>query len=215
MNGGSVRCQWESGSGQDSPLSGHHVQADTGAEEVGGSRRGARGARVSRSASDTRKLVAKSCGVGRGQFSHRVPDDPGAVAVAGAGGAGRLGVDERGCGGPVHGDQIPLVYLKYRPIANRFANRNSHVELAEPDQLFSQVELDQLLLMAKKMGIAFGEFDVLRDQDQRLYVVDVNNTPAGPPNGLPDAQARQALALMQKSFDALLLSFEATPATDS
>ena len=116
---------------------------------------------------------------------------------------------------PVHGDQIPLVYLKYRPIANRFANRNSHVELAEPDQLFSQVELDQLLLMAKKMGIAFGEFDVLRDQDQRLYVVDVNNTPAGPPNGLPDAQARQALALMQKSFDALLLSFEATPATDS
>ncbi len=105
---------------------------------------------------------------------------------------------------PVHGDRIPLVYLKYRPIETRFSNVNTLVKLAEPDAVLSPKELDNVLLLAGKMGIDYGEFDVLRDKDQRIYVVDVNHTPHGPPNGLPERESKIALERLAKSFDRLL-----------
>jgi hypothetical protein len=58
--------------------------------------------------------------------------------------------------------------------------------------------------MARKMGIDYGEFDILRDKDGRIYVVDVNNTPWGPPNGLPEFESNIALKRLVKSFDRLL-----------
>lgn len=105
---------------------------------------------------------------------------------------------------PIHGDQIPLVYLKYRPIEIRFSNTNTFVELQEFGCAFSSKELEQILLLARKMGVDYGELDVLRDTDQRIYVVDVNNTPAGPPNGLPERKVKIALKRLAKSFDRLL-----------
>jgi len=105
---------------------------------------------------------------------------------------------------PIHGDQIPLVYLKYRPTETRFSNKNIFVILEEPSAMFSTAESDKLLCMARKMGIDYGEFDVLRDKDGRIYVVDVNNTPWGPPNGLPEFETKIALKRLVKSFDRLL-----------
>jgi hypothetical protein len=61
-------------------------------------------------------------------------------------------------------------------------------------------ELEQILYLARKMGVDYGEFDVLRDKDKRIYVVDVNNTPAGPPNGLPEGEVKAALERLVKSF---------------
>ncbi|HYA79277.1 MAG TPA: hypothetical protein VED19_02060 [Candidatus Nitrosopolaris sp.] len=105
---------------------------------------------------------------------------------------------------PVHGDRIPLVYLKYRPIETRFSNVNTFVKLAEPEAVLSPKELDTLLLLARKMGVDYGEFDVLRDKDGRIYVVDINNTPNGPPNGLPALGSKWALERLAKSFNRLL-----------
>ena len=34
------------------------------------------------------------------------------------------------------------------------------------------------------MGLDIGDFDVLRDKDGRLYVVDAAKTPFGPPIGM-------------------------------
>jgi hypothetical protein len=35
------------------------------------------------------------------------------------------------------------------------------------------------------MGLDFGELDILRDNDDgRIYIVDVNNTPSGPRRGV-------------------------------
>ena len=99
---------------------------------------------------------------------------------------------------PVHGDQIPLVYLKYRPLETRFSNTNSLVKLEEPEAVFSHSELDKLLLLARRMGVDYGEFDVLRDKDGRIYVVDINNTPNGPPNGLPELEGKSALERLAK-----------------
>jgi len=104
----------------------------------------------------------------------------------------------------VLGDQIPLVYLKYRPLESRFSNTNSLVKLEKPDAVFSHSELDKMLLLAARMGVDYGEFDVLRDKDGRIYVVDINNTPNGPPNGLPEMEGKLALERLAKSFDRLL-----------
>lgn len=105
---------------------------------------------------------------------------------------------------PVHGDNIPLVYLKYRKELQRFSNTNDEVELVTPESVFSDDEIEKIILLARAMGIDFGEFDILRDKDKRIYVVDINNTPFGPPNGLPEKDCDKALALMAKSFKVLI-----------
>ena len=105
---------------------------------------------------------------------------------------------------PIHGDQIPLVYLKYRPVASRFSNENSYSEMNEPASIFSESELQTLFKFAKSMGIDYGEFDVLRDKDGLIYVVDSNTTPWGPPNGLPESLTGQALKLMAASFKMMI-----------
>jgi len=112
---------------------------------------------------------------------------------------------------PVHGDRVPLVYLKYRPVETRFSNANTLVKLEAPEAVFSPEELDRILLLAGKMGIDYGEFDVLRDKDRRIYVVDANNTPHGPPNGLAERESKIALERLAKSFDRLLEQWIHTP----
>ncbi len=105
---------------------------------------------------------------------------------------------------PIYGEEIPLVYLKYRRIETRFSNENAFVKLEQPGVSFQPEELGNLLLLARKMGVDYGEFDVLRDTDGRIYVVDANNTPWGPPNGLPLTDSRIALARLAQCFDRFL-----------
>jgi hypothetical protein len=51
------------------------------------------------------------------------------------------------------------------------------------------------------MGLDYGEVDVVRDAgDKRIYVLDLNKTPLGPPNGLTPAEFARALALYETSF---------------
>lgn len=50
-----------------------------------------------------------------------------------------------------------------------------------PADIFSAAELAQLLDFGARIGLEYGELDVLRDRDSgRIYVVDVNRTPYGP-----------------------------------
>lgn len=108
---------------------------------------------------------------------------------------------------PIYGGHIPLVYIKHRPLATRFANENTFVEVREPDEVYSAEEMDLLAKFVAEMRLDFGELDVLRDgQGGRIYVVDVANTPAGPPNGLPQAPARRAIRRLSCAFRALVLN---------
>ncbi len=97
--------------------------------------------------------------------------------------------------------EIPLVFVKERPIATRFSNSNSNVSLADPKTLFSPDELRLLAIFCKKMRLDFGGLDVLRNrEDGRIYVVDVNKTDMGPPTALPFwAQIRSA-RILAKAF---------------
>ncbi len=117
---------------------------------------------------------------------------------------------------PIQDDDIPLVYLKHRPLDTRFDNANSFVEVVEPSDVFSSDEMEKLVRMARTLGIDYGEFDVLRDRtDGRIYVVDAANTPAGPPNGLPPDSARFAMDRMAQNFDVFLHHWARARSTDT
>lgn len=107
---------------------------------------------------------------------------------------------------PVHGDRIPLVYLKYRPLQRRFSNRNDHVNIKPSSEVFSHSEASNIIKFARRMNMDFGELDVLRDSDGRIFIVDANSTPFGPPNGLNESDHKRALTIMRNSFQALIQS---------
>lgn len=85
----------------------------------------------------------------------------------------------------VFGD-IPLVYLKERPIDQRFDNLNTRVRLADPSSCFSPVELSKIRAFCAAMHLDWGGLDILRHAgDGKIYIVDVNKTDMGPPLSLP------------------------------
>ena len=84
----------------------------------------------------------------------------------------------------VFGD-IPLVFLKERPVDKRFANLNTRVRIATPSDCFSPEELSQIKAFCAAMQLDWGGLDILRDAaDGRIYIVDVNKTDMGPPLAL-------------------------------
>ena len=97
--------------------------------------------------------------------------------------------------------QIPVVYIKQRAMARRFANENSSVELHSAAELFSEMEIQKICRMADAMGLDFGGIDVLRDQeDGRIYIVDVNKTCMGPPIALPYRDKVAAVERVAEAF---------------
>lgn len=107
---------------------------------------------------------------------------------------------------PIIGEKIPFVYLKYRNVNDRFSNTNSRVEIAETHHILSNQEIDNITQFCQKIGLNYGELDTLRDcEDGSLYVVDVNNTPSGPPNHLPPREQQRALSILATTFAQVFL----------
>lgn len=103
---------------------------------------------------------------------------------------------------PVVGKTIPLVYLKYRPLSNRFSNTNATSVISMTNTVLSGEEQEQILKFCSLINLEYGELDVLRDQDTgEIWIVDANNTPAGPPNGLPAAERQLAAREISIAFD--------------
>lgn len=103
---------------------------------------------------------------------------------------------------PIVGGSIPLVYWKYRDAKSRFSNRNDLVQIGSPGSAFSGRELVLIQRFARRLGLDFGELDILRDVDDgQIYIVDVNNTPCGPPNHLGKAECKEAVRMLSDSFD--------------
>jgi len=47
----------------------------------------------------------------------------------------------------------------------------------------------------------YGELDVLRDNDNgKIYIVDVSNTPWGPPNNISNKEGKIALIKLADTF---------------
>ena len=105
---------------------------------------------------------------------------------------------------PVIGGAVPLAYAKYKRLEVRFTNQVERSELLIPSAHFSPEELHQLGAFARAMGADFCELDVLRHTvDGRIYVVDLNKTPYGPPAGLSATQHWQAVQQLTVAFSQL------------
>jgi hypothetical protein len=102
---------------------------------------------------------------------------------------------------PIIGGSIPFAYLKVRPISIRFSNQNSRCNVAMVDTVFSKEEVSQIIEFAKLNNIEYAELDILRDANSKdIWIVDVNNTPAGPPNGLHKIEKNLAIREMSLLF---------------
>ena len=100
----------------------------------------------------------------------------------------------------IHG-KIPLVYLKFKTKKYRFTNKAHRATLHKPEDIFSEEEISQIEKYANAMKVDFCEFDVLRHKgNQKIYIIDVNKTPYGPPDPLNKKDQATALKTLSDAF---------------
>lgn len=106
-------------------------------------------------------------------------------------------------------DTIPFTWYRYKSIHDRF-DTTIRAECVETDTALSRDEQNLIIRFCKKFGLDFGELDVLRDTDGRIYIVDANNTPAGPQPGvhISTEEYTSFLRMMCDSFASAFLSSE-------
>ncbi len=103
---------------------------------------------------------------------------------------------------PVFGGAIPLVLIKYKLLSAPFSYSVKGA-VAELEDCMSPEEAQKVLQFCKTIGLDCGELDVLRDRtDNRLYIVDANNTPTYRFEGYSKKQQRQIIQRMARAFDA-------------
>jgi hypothetical protein len=106
----------------------------------------------------------------------------------------------------VVGRCVPVVYVKYHSIQNRFKGEDARsARLCRAEEVFSPQELEKLLAVCADMGLDVGEVDVLRDRDSgRLYVIDVNDTSWGPDPAFSRRDAIEGIRRTATAFTALI-----------
>lgn len=98
---------------------------------------------------------------------------------------------------PVLANKIPFVYYKFKTFDKRFTNDVSQAELLKTEDVLSEEEIKNILTFASEMKLDYGELDVLRNkEDKRIYIVDVNKTPWGPPATLPKEESKIAVDMV-------------------
>ena len=97
--------------------------------------------------------------------------------------------------------EIPLIYIKKRPMIDRFSNSNDCVTMKSPQEVVSHSESQKILKFCDEINLDFGEIDVLRDlTNKKIYIVDVNKTPYGPPSELSLRSSYTACTLISLAF---------------
>lgn len=103
------------------------------------------------------------------------------------------------------GASIPLIYKIRRSIHERFEGYGSRISMASVNEVFSAEEQAEILECAKRIGLDFGEMDILRDRKNgHIYIVDVNKTTVSPPATLPFKERAKALQIVGRAFEAEL-----------
>lgn len=110
----------------------------------------------------------------------------------------------------VIGKRIPLVFVRRRPIAERFSDDDVYVCPTAATEVFDLSEIHSLIRFCEMIGMDFGELDVLRNKDEenRLYVVDANRTPASPPRALSYVAGHRAMITLAHAFSEEFLSLD-------
>ena len=110
---------------------------------------------------------------------------------------------------PVTGTEIPCVVIKRRSLEERFNRCAGYAEIAKADELFTSAELENIFQLTRRMGLEFGDLDILRDvRDGRIHVIDVNPTPGGPGGpgyGYTAEQGDEIIARQLEAFQRIYL----------
>lgn len=105
---------------------------------------------------------------------------------------------------PCVGGEPVLVFIKRRSRAERFANVNTSVALADVGAVFSAQELARIRTFLREMQLDWGGLDILRERGSgRLYIVDVNKTDM-PPLKLPFKDKMRASRLLGAALHELV-----------
>lgn len=108
---------------------------------------------------------------------------------------------------PVMGDSLPLVYRKFKQPGVRFTNEVSCTELHPVDPWFTVQEQADIRAFAREIKADFCELDILRDGlTGRMFIIDVNTTPYGPPAKLSPNESEQAIDLLASAFKEAFLT---------
>jgi hypothetical protein len=99
------------------------------------------------------------------------------------------------------GSRVPLVYRFRRDLADRFLDTDNSAVAIDPVAAFTDEELARLVATSDVIGLDVGELDVLRDNaDGRIYVVDINKTPAGPPRAMSWPAKKRAARTLAEAY---------------
>jgi hypothetical protein len=102
----------------------------------------------------------------------------------------------------VVGTILPFLYVRSRAETDQFGRDETTVNvLSSTDEHLAPHEQQLILALARRLGIDYGEFDVLRDVDDgRIYVVDANNTPVSPTTYVWESHHWKNLSVMSEAF---------------
>lgn len=108
------------------------------------------------------------------------------------------------------GGKPVCVFIKRRPVTQRFLNTNTEVLLKKPEDVYSPEEIRQITAFTREIGLDWGGVDVLRDSsDGRIYIVDANKTDMGPPIALNLPDKLRATRMLAAAFRELAIGAQA------
>jgi hypothetical protein len=106
---------------------------------------------------------------------------------------------------PVFNNVVPFVYIKRRSVEDRLVDRahtNTFASIEEVLFRLTEEEIKKILEFCKNIGLEYGEVDVLRDRnDGRIYIIDVNNFPSGPPSPISQCEGNIAIQRLANAFE--------------
>jgi hypothetical protein len=99
--------------------------------------------------------------------------------------------------------RVLVVYEKWRAAPDWFAGKEQ-VAVRAPSECYSPDEIDAVIAFCARIGMDYGELDVVRDADSGLiYVVDANRTPIRP-RGLAVSDEDAAFEPLAQALQAVL-----------
>jgi hypothetical protein len=102
---------------------------------------------------------------------------------------------------PVFKGVIPFIFLKYKKMKDRFTNDLYKSVIASCSEHLTEEEIKKISEFCLQLKLDYGELDILRNKDDgKIYIVDVNYTPWGPPAKLSESENKMAVIRMSESF---------------
>lgn len=105
---------------------------------------------------------------------------------------------------PIVSKSLDFVYIKLRSIDERFKNTTVDTKTKNIHEILNKNEIEKINEYCSTLKLEYGELDVLRDKkDGKIYIVDVNNTPQGPPANTSKQDSTFALHKLASAFEKL------------